>query len=625
MESQEFTMFGRFLGENIISKKITWKVIESNRFYVTHKEEAVQYLIYKGYKLEDDIFKDKEETGGGDTPTDNPGDNPGTGDTPVDPDPTPDNPSTKDEYGYVEFASQNNQPFSLTTEKGSSTITPAIKSWNGKIEYSTDNKNWNEFIFDQPVTSSTDGKLYLRGEGNTKISAGDSPTQPTVNPGINKRCFKFTVADNDLIDCKGNIENLLDYKKVANNEHPKMDNECFAQLFYKNKYLASAPELPATILSKSCYANMFDGCTSLKKAPELPAIILAESCYSYMFNMCTSLEEAPKLQANELANYCYSNMFNNCQKLTIPPELPAITIPKQAYLAMFDKAGLKKVPEKMPGINLGEYCYSAMFRNCSNLEGTIHCPISTKDNNRNLLNYNAINGTKNVQILFDLEEYEAKEENINDLSKTSLMLKSKDGKPFSIKFWSQDSHASEYFPWDGAMYISNDGADWQQLQIKHLRNDQYGTDSFKSSDDGVLYLRGENNTHIQNLISSNGYRAAYRLIADEEASNNWQGYDCIGNIETLFDYKKVANGEHPVISNGKNNAFPAFDRLFSNTKIVTPPTFPITSGYPKCFEKMFTQCNKLETIHMSKEIQKYDEEIQKTIRGGIKTNIVYDL
>jgi len=609
MEQKEFTMHGRFLGENIINTKITWNTIDSNRYFSTHKQETIDYLKLKGYKFEEENTE----------PT-----NPETPD-PIDPS-QEQNP--KDSLkSCLLFESQNSHPFSLTTEKGSSTITPAIKSWNGKIEYSTDNKNWNEFIFDQPVTSSADGKLYLRGEGNTKISAGDSPTQPTVNPGINKRCFKFTVTDNDLIDCKGNIENLLDYKKVANNEHPKMDNGCFAQLFYKNKYLASAPELPATILSKSCYANMFDGCTSLKKAPELPAIILAESCYSYMFNMCTSLEEAPKLQANELADYCYSNMFNSCQKLTIPPELPAITIPKQAYLAMFDKAGLKKVPEKMPGINLEEYCYSAMFRNCSNLEGTIHCPISTKDNNRNLLNNNAINGTKNVQILFDLEEYEAKEENINNLSKTSLMLKSKDGTPFDVRFWSNDTGASQYekLPWDGKMYASNDGVEWKSLKIKQIRGDSFGTDLITSSDDGILYLRGEGNTYIQDINPpKSSYRPIYRLLISKETDKNWPGFDCIGNIETLFDYKKVANGEHPIIKNGGNNVYAAFEGLFTSQKLITPPDFPIKSGYPKCFERAFSS-KLLGPIHLSKEIEEYDAQIKKLINCGYNVDIIYDL
>jgi len=516
MESQEFTMFGRFLGENVISKKITWKIIESNRFYVSHKEEAVQYLIYKGYKLEDDIFKDKEETGSGDTPTDNPEGNPGTGDTPVNPDPTPDNPPVEEtglkypdnSLSYVTLSNNSNEnEFTLWA--------PAGKKWDGKLFYSTDKENWNEW--DGGKITSQNNAVYLRGEENTTVTYRATDRTTT------------SLHTDKTVDFSGNIENLLDWKKVADGEHPKVSDFGLVNVFYYQLLGNVELEMPTVEISTGMYNDIFNASTNPTGTVHLPKSV----------------------ENNEYA----LRAKKNCPKITFVFDL------KDEY------ASAANTPTENP----------------------------------------------------------EPEENINDLSKTSLMLKSKDGKPFSIKFWSQDSHASEYFPWDGAMYISNNGADWQQLQIKHLRNDQYGTDSFKSSDDGVLYLRGENNTHIQNLISSNGYRVAYRLIADEEVSNKWQGYDCIGNIETLFDYKKVANGEHPVISNGKNNAFPAFDRLFSNTKIVTPPTFPITSGYPKCFEKMFTQCNKLETIHMSKEIQKYDEEIQKTIRGGIKTNIVYDL
>ena len=44
----------------------------------------------------------------------------------------------------------------------------ATKTWDGKLEYSYDTKNWTEW--DGSTITSTDGKLYLRGVNNTIIS-----------------------------------------------------------------------------------------------------------------------------------------------------------------------------------------------------------------------------------------------------------------------------------------------------------------------------------------------------------------------------------------------------------------------------------------------------------------------
>jgi hypothetical protein len=42
-------------------------------------------------------------------------------------------------------------------------------------------------------------------------------------------------------------------------------------------------------LKKYCGCFMFHNCTSLTTAPELPATTLTRNCYSYMFENCTAL------------------------------------------------------------------------------------------------------------------------------------------------------------------------------------------------------------------------------------------------------------------------------------------------------------------------------------------------
>lgn len=154
-----------------------------------------------------------------------------------------------------------------------------VKTWDGTLLYSTDAKEWSEWDYQDEI-SSVNGKLYLKGLNNTKIT-GDY-YQP------------ISIRTEAPISCTGNIEVLLDYQKVENGEHPEMAEYCFSELFANcytftetSEFIASlikAPKLPATTLSASCYYRMFNDCSALTEAPELPATNLAEGCYLEMFD-----------------------------------------------------------------------------------------------------------------------------------------------------------------------------------------------------------------------------------------------------------------------------------------------------------------------------------------------------
>lgn len=165
---------------------------------------------------------------------------------------------------YLSFI--GNEDFTLKT--GNTT-----KNWDGTLEYSTDKTTWN--TWNGTEISSSGRKLYLRGTGNTKITGNSDMYR-----------FVFTGSDSLKINCKGNIENLLDYNTVITGDHPTM--------------------------AQYCYMGMFLGCTSLTTPPKLPATTLASSCYMGMFNGCTSLTSVPELPATALANYCYDSMFRGC-------------------------------------------------------------------------------------------------------------------------------------------------------------------------------------------------------------------------------------------------------------------------------------------------------------------------
>ena len=248
------------------------------------------------------------------------------------------------------------------------------KLWNGTatnaMEYSTDANTWSTWDGTSAISAGLSNgvyNLYLRGTGNTKVSNSTSPNN----------VVKFTFNGTDPIDSEGNIESLLDYATVDNNQHPTMDTYAFTSLFYDQILLKTTPTLPATTLTNHCYNGMFRNCTSLTTAPSLPATTLANSCYSYMFYNCTSLQSAPELLATTLANNCYKEMFYGCTSLQSAPSLPATTLFPLCYYQMFrDCTSLITAPT-LPATTLASNCYSFMFYNCTSLITPPALPATT--------------------------------------------------------------------------------------------------------------------------------------------------------------------------------------------------------------------------------------------------------
>ena len=256
---------------------------------------------------------------------------------------------------YLSFIEENKTPFTLKTYN-------TAKNWKGTIEYSLDTQNWNEWNGTE-ISSSNDGKLYLRGTENAAIT-GDGAYEKY-----------FVLSAGKKIQCIGNIETLLDYKTVVAGNHPTMAKECFLFLFKECASLTKAPELPATTLSEGCYQNMFIDCASLTEAPELPATTLAKYCYFNMFDR-TALKKAPELPATTLAEYCYSNMFDRTL-ITEAPELPATTLAKDCYRGLFQNCKYLTKAPKLPAITLTSGCYAYMFSGCTALDDPPELPATT--------------------------------------------------------------------------------------------------------------------------------------------------------------------------------------------------------------------------------------------------------
>ena len=122
-------------------------------------------------------------------------------------------------------------------------------------------------------------------------------------------------------------------------------------MFWSCTNLASAPELPATILANYCYFGMFEKCTNLTSAPELPATVLAEACYGSMFLDCTKLSTvtmlAPSDQISKATYCCYNWLYNAGTDGTVTSRTLIVTdeaaynelVNNEAYLPAIWKKG----------------------------------------------------------------------------------------------------------------------------------------------------------------------------------------------------------------------------------------------------------------------------------------------
>ena len=211
-------------------------------------------------------------------------------------------------------------------------------AWNGILEYYNGHKwkTWSSEPIDA-VLSNSGYCLYLRGTGNTNLTGSyqEQVKDETTGELITVEHLHSLVLNGSNIQCNGNIEYLLDYQTVKQNQHPAMIKGCFWGLFANCTSLITAPELPAVALADACYRSLFRGCTSLAAAPVLPAEAMVHQCYSYMFYGCTSLEKAPRLPATSLGIFCYYRMFEGCKNLKEIPYLPATTLTNHCYNYMF--------------------------------------------------------------------------------------------------------------------------------------------------------------------------------------------------------------------------------------------------------------------------------------------------
>ena len=243
---------------------------------------------------------------------------------------------------------------------------------NWKTEYPKSTIRGKEFdgyrTINIPVNKGD--KVYLKGDALCWYTycKGTSTGGSSNNLHIASTA-KFSISGNILsLFYEDNFKNYNTFPKIPSGKYGSYSPRHFSFVFFGSRFLYDAKELKLpNDATESCYYNTFQGCTSLRTAPELPATTLSKGCYESMFDNCTSLVQAPELPATTIAINCYSRMFYNCTSLTQAPELPATTLAVGCYSDMFNNcSSLVQVPELL-ATTLQFNCYSNMFRGCSEL------------------------------------------------------------------------------------------------------------------------------------------------------------------------------------------------------------------------------------------------------------------
>ena len=279
---------------------------------------------------------------------------------------------------YVTFTAENSQSFSFYPENDFHTVLGEKEYF----EYSVGGGEWIRFrtegVENVPFGGSL-GKLRLRGKSIHGTALDITGAYSTI---------RFNI-DNSPVDCTGDIRTLIDYEDYANASTKDVK---FSYLFYGNKELRTAPDLPAKDLVEYCYCNMFSHCSSLTTTPDLPAKTLVSHCYDNMFANCSSLTTVTSLPAEQLAKNCYYRMFTSCVSLTNLPELPFFTsLATGCFNGMFQYCYALTTAPALRVYLLADNCFAGMFYSCTNLSSVtlvIDDPVMDESFNPELYFFN---------------------------------------------------------------------------------------------------------------------------------------------------------------------------------------------------------------------------------------------
>ena len=240
----------------------------------------------------------------------------------------------------TEFFITLSSPNSFTLETYSNS-----KCWDGTIEYSTDKTTWTTWN-GETISSSLDGKLYLRGTQNTYLT----------NSGTDK----FIITGSD-VSMSGNIENLLDYPSVELGNHPPVATFCYENMFALSTALIDVSELKISYNTGNwCCAGMFIGCQNLVYPAENTGIFADVGAYYGMYANCTSLVRPVKLVETTISDGSFEAMYAGCVNLEKLPKFKNIKLEEDCYREMFASCTKIKVSQTQTGEYTNEFVVSGI-------------------------------------------------------------------------------------------------------------------------------------------------------------------------------------------------------------------------------------------------------------------------
>ena len=158
----------------------------------------------------------------------------------------------------------------VRTIGGRKTVYGTTYIQHNSLDYKINDGKWktlkgNSSLVSEDVILHNGDKMYVK---SSDWYTTDVPTQVYTRIYIHGN-----------VACSGNIMSLVGFKNTIPREYQ------FYALFTASD-ITSAPDLPATTLTKGCYYNMFNGCSKLNYVKAMFTDISAKDCLtSWLYNV----------------------------------------------------------------------------------------------------------------------------------------------------------------------------------------------------------------------------------------------------------------------------------------------------------------------------------------------------
>lgn len=171
------------------------------------------------------------------------------------------------------------------------------------------------------------------------VTSGNSKLKSTAN----------IVIDEDTILNEYSLSHLLYGSIVCENYNVILNATtlapyCYRSLFYANRLMTIAPELPANELVEGCYYEMFRGCYALDEIPELPAKRIPKSAYYHLFSQ-TPIKKCSIYAEEIIGDEACAYIFSGCSGFTETPTFPNLRYVegRSAFLSAFTRLPFSRI------------------------------------------------------------------------------------------------------------------------------------------------------------------------------------------------------------------------------------------------------------------------------------------